>query len=277
MTLARAKSPLFDTGFSQLRKNRALRQYSEPHFLNDWILKDISERLDVIRKDFSKTLLHGHNLSPSSIANDKLKTIEIMGDLQDGEIMPIAPQSCELMISVNELHRLNDPATYLLQARHALQDDGFFICAFPGETVLPELREALTEAEMNMRGGLSPRLLPTIAKKDMGALMQRAGFALPVVDSEKITLSYKKLETLYQDIRSLGGGNILSARDKTYIGKGFFAEVEHIYGEKHKNEDGTYIATLDIIFAVGWAPHASQQQPSQRGSATVSLTEILES
>ncbi|MGE4313197.1 MAG: methyltransferase domain-containing protein [Pseudobdellovibrionaceae bacterium] len=275
MNQASTKPPLFDTGFSDLRKKRALRQNPEPHFLNEWALKDITDRLDVIRRDFKETIMHGHNMDGITGPEKKLGTVTTLEMTGEDEILPLEVESCDLFISVNEIQRLNDPLTFLLQARHALKPDGFFICAFPGEMVLPELKDAVTQAEMNLRGGLSPRLLPTIAKADMGALMQRAGFALPVVDSETLHLSYKKLDTLYADIRALGGGNILSARDKRFAGKGFFNEVERIYAQNHKNEDGTYKATIEMVFAAGWAPHSSQQQPSERGSGTVSLTDIL--
>ena len=172
---------------------------------------------------------------------------------------------------------MNDLPGALIQIKNALKPDGLFIGAMFGGETLKELRESLIQTELNMKGGVSPRIAPFADKQDMGALMQRAAFALPVIDSETVTVTYDNLFKLMHDLRGMGESNILAARNKTYPSRDFFTKTAEYYQTHFSEPDGRLIATFEIIFLLGWAPHASQQKPLKPGSAEKNLADVLSS
>lgn len=276
-------SPLFDTNFISRRKERAAGSpvNDNGHFLANWSLKEAIERLNDLTRTFDNTIIHGDFFDARLLDTPKIKSFTHVGLTENvqvrsnSECLPYKQHSLDLIISLFEMHRLNDPVGYLIQSLYALRPDGLFVAAFPGEGSLHELRHCLSMAEEKLKGGVSPRTLPLMSKQDAGHLMQRAGFNLPVIDSETVKLSYTSLEKLYNDIRNVGGGNTLTSRNKAYCGRNFFPEVEKCYHNHYMDKDGHYEATMEIIFMSGWAPHENQQKPLPRGSGQTSLTDIL--
>ncbi|MFT6559415.1 methyltransferase domain-containing protein [Sneathiella sp.] len=192
------------------------------------------------------------------------------------EFLPFASESFDLIGSVLSLHWTNDLPGALIQINRALKADGIFLGALFGIETLHELKECLTQAELEIRSGVSPRISPFTEVRDAGALLQRAGFALPVSDVETITLKYKTPFDLLKELRGMGEANALLDRQKSFTGRKVLMRMAEIYFEKYADEQGLIPATFQIIYLTGWSPHESQQVPLKRGSATTSLTEILD-
>ncbi len=194
----------------------------------------------------------------------------------DTERLELAPQAHDLVIHAMALHWADDPVGQLVQCRRALQPDGLCLAvAFGGQT-LHELRTSLAEAEIAETGGLSPRVLPMAEVRDMGALLQRAGLALPVADTVKIPVVYDTMFHLIKDLRAMGETNALADRQKKYPSRGLFDRAAHIYQKSFGTKDGRITATFDLIFLAGWCPSEDQPKPLRPGSATHSLIEVLD-
>lgn len=217
---------------------------------------------DIKRKDFADTLWIG-------------ETKFIVEGPQD--YFPHAEQSYDLIVINGGLHVINDLPGALIQIRRALKPDGLFLCALIGGETLHELRDSLTRVEVKLRGGASPRIHPMIDLQTMAGLMQRAGFALPVVDSEIETIFYKNLKTLLKDIKNAGEGLALLSRNKKFVGRDFWNDVENDYKIHHADDDGLLKASIEIIYAIGWGPSHAQQQPLKPGSAKHRLADALDS
>lgn len=268
---------IFDRTLLRLKRQRAAQNFHNFDFLFTWTKKNIQDRLSVIKRDFHSTLQIGARCN-AIIDNAFLMDISPVFKTHitaEEDTLPLADQSLDLIISPLNLHAVNDLPGALIQIRKALKPDGLFIAALFGGETLHELRDTLTQTEMSLKGGVSPRVFPFADKQQMGALMQRAGFALPVVDSEIATVTYENIFKLMNDLRGMGESNIIAARDKTYLGKTFFLEAAQYYHSKYVESDGRIPATFEIIFLIGWAPHDSQQKPLKPGSAEHSLTEAL--
>ena len=195
--------------------------------------------------------------------------------LGDVEHLPLAANSCDLVTSALSLQAANDLPGALIQIRRVLKPDGLFLASLAGGRTLHELRAVLTEAESLVTGGASPRIYPFADVRDMGALLQRAGFALPVADSQQITVRYANMFALIADLRAMGATNALIARSRLPARRTLFVEAQRLYAERFGDADGRLRATFEIVSVSGWAPHESQQQPARRGSGTVSLAEAL--
>jgi SAM-dependent methyltransferase len=193
----------------------------------------------------------------------------------DEDLLPFKAESLNLVVSGLALHRVNDLPGALIQIRRALAPDGLFMAALLGAGSLLELRTALLEAEAETEGGASPRISPFADVREYGALLQRAGFALPVADAEILTLSYPSPREMMREIRALGGGNVLLARSKQPLPRRTLARAEAIYRERYAKPDGTVRATFEIVYLSGWSPHESQQRPLRPGSAVRRLAEAL--
>jgi SAM-dependent methyltransferase len=180
------------------------------------------------------------------------------GAVADEEALPLAAESIDLFVSALALQWTNDLPGALLQIRQALRPDGLFLAAMTGGRTLAELREALFLAETEMRGGASPRVLPAADIRDIGALLQRAGFALPVVDRDVLTVRYDSAFHLFRDLRAMGATSALGERERRPPGRGFFARAAEIYAERFADADGRIRATFEIVSLSGWAPHESQ-------------------
>lgn len=278
---------VFDRALMRKKREALAKKFQNHDFLFKYCAGEISERLLDINREFTAPLLIG---SRGSIETDhpKVKNPMIMDTLSyplkkadhsyiqgDEELFPIKQQSLDLALSILHMHNINDLPGALTQIRQSLKPDGLFMsCIFGGDT-LRELRESLMNSEIELMGGASPRVFPFIDKMQMGDLLQRAGFALPVIDTEIIKVSYNTMFDLIKDIRGMGESNIIEKRNKSYTGKGFFIKAAHYYQEHFPSPDHKIEATFEIIYAIGWAPHSSQQKPLQPGSAQYSLAEAL--
>ena len=261
-------------------------------FLLDRVVDDIVDRLATVERTFSVAIAHGgqtRGLLDSLIASGKvtdafrlehtaaaLAGSDSLGVVGDEEGLPLREHSIDLFVSTLALQWTNDVPGALAQIRNALRPDGLFLAALIGGQTLVELREALSAAESEVRGGASPRVIPTADVSDLGALLQRAGFALPVVDRDLVTVRYATALDLFRELKSMGSSNALSDRDRRPASRHLLQRAAEIYAERFSEPDLRVRATFEILSLSGWAPHESQQQPARRGSAQISLAAILE-
>ncbi len=275
---------VFNRDHVRQRRSRALPTFTEHNFLFDWAASQIEDRLQDVKKNFPATYAIGNRVPESFWARLKSqKQIEtlvicdtVKGDIiSDSEILPFQENSADLIVSILDLHTVNDLPGTLTQIKRTLKPDGLFIACMMGGETLYELRESLMQTDIEMTSGASPRVAPFADTQTAGALLQRAGFALPVVDSEIIRVSYLTMFNLMADLRGMGESNSLSARKKSFTPPGFFIRAAEYYQRHFPESDNRVTASFEIIFMIGWAPHESQQKPLRRGSAEHSLTEFL--
>jgi SAM-dependent methyltransferase len=200
---------------------------------------------------------------------------ECLAVAADEEALPFRDASLDLVISALALQFVNDLPGTLIQIRRALRPDGLFLAAMIGGDSLAELREAFAQAEAEVEGGVSPRVAPFADLRDLGALLQRAGIALPVTDVDRLTVRYASPLALMHDLRRMGAGNALSERRRTLLRRATLHRVFEIYAERFADPDGRIRATFEIVWLSGWAPHESQQQPLKPGSAKTRLADAL--
>jgi SAM-dependent methyltransferase len=193
----------------------------------------------------------------------------------DEEALPFRDGSLDLVVSALALQLVNDLPGALVQIRRALKPDGLLLAALLGGDSLTELREAFAAAEAEVEGGVSPRVAPFADLRDLGALLQRTGFALPVIDADRLTVRYASPFQLMHDLRRMGAGNVLAERRRTPLRRATLKRMAEIYGERFADADGRVRATFEIIYLSGWAPHESQQQPLKPGSAKARLADAL--
>jgi SAM-dependent methyltransferase len=275
-----AQSPtaplLFDRALLRVRQDRA-RNGAPATFLLDRVAEDMEERLRAVLREFKNAADVG---TPGDQVRDAL--ISRVGhiarvDLPDveSEPLPLAAASLDLAVSALAFQFINDLPGALSQIRRALKPDGLLLAAMLGGDTLTELRQAFAAAEAECEGGVSPRVAPFADLRDVGALLQRAGFALPVTDVDRIVVRYDSAFALMQDIRRMGATNILVERRRTPTRRATLVRMAQLYGERFADADGRIRATFDVIWLSGWAPHQSQQQPLQPGSAKASLAEAV--
>jgi SAM-dependent methyltransferase len=193
----------------------------------------------------------------------------------DEEFLPFAAQRFDLVWSCLSLHWVNDLPGALIQARRCLKPDGLFLAAMLGGSTLQELRAVLLETEIETAGGAAPRISPFADARDAAGLLQRAGFALPVSDTDRITVKYRNLPSLLYDLRFMGETNAVNARGRGFTKTRLFAEAADRYAEKYADAEGRIPATFDIIYLAGWAPADTQQQALRPGSAAQRLADAL--
>jgi SAM-dependent methyltransferase len=193
----------------------------------------------------------------------------------DEEALPVAAERFNLVVSLLSLQAVNDLPGALVQIRRALQPDGLFIGCLLGGSTLTELRQAFTEAEAEIEGGVSPHVAPFADVRDVGSLLQRAGFALPVTDIEPVTVRYRDPFGLFRDLRAMGLTNPLEARRRTPLRRETLMGAAAIYADRFADPDGRLRATFDVLWLSGWAPHESQQKPLRPGSAKMRLADAL--
>ncbi len=283
---APAHNLLFDRNAIRAKRNRAVTM-ADGDFLHQWAMRDIAGRLALVQRKFPLALQIGGRTPlphPDASGIDTLLHLDLAEKNLSGracaiqgdeEYLPFAHGTLDMIVNVLGLHSLNDLPGALIQMRRALKADGLFMAAMFGGETLFQLRDALTLAELELTGGASPRVFPFADKQQMGALMQRAGFALPVVDSELITVTYDHLPKLMADLRAMGESAAMSARPRTVPPRALFARAAAIYRERHTAADGRIEATFEIIFLSGWAPHEGQQKPLRPGSADHRLADVL--
>lgn len=252
-------------------RNRARQMpgHAEAMFLHQLALSDIQERLIEVNRTFT---------APAIVTGFP----EIWGDLRPGarivpddEVLTLDPGAHDLVVHAMGLHWANDPIGQLVQCRRALQPDGLCLAVLPGGRSLHELRTSLAEAEARVTGGLSPRVLPMAEIRDLGALMQRAGFALPVADSLVQSIEYRSFPALISDLRASGETSALANRPRRFTRKSILAEAARVYVETFSSLAGRLQATAELVFLTGWAPHDSQQRPLRPGSARQRLADAL--
>lgn len=274
---------VFDRTIVRQKRNRCAPHLEKHGFLVDWSMDQISSRLQDIKRKFPTALQIGcrsHKIDVEEFGIENLYTLDIAENLSpdihaDEELLPFAAESFDIIFSPLNLHTTNDLPGTLSQIKHALKADGLFIAAMLGGETLYELRQVMNDVEMELSNGVTPRISPFADMPQMGALMQRAGFNLPVIDSEKITVTYDSTFKLMEDLRLMGEGNALIERTKKSETKEFFSRVNALYLEQHAEEDGRIKATFEIIFLIGWSPHESQQKPLRPGSAKMRLADAL--
>jgi SAM-dependent methyltransferase len=193
----------------------------------------------------------------------------------DEEALPFRDASLDLVVSALALQFVNDLPGTLVQIRRALRPDGLFLAALLGGETLPELRQAMSDAEIECEGGVSPRVAPFADLRDLGALLQRAGFALPVTDIDRVTVRYESVFALMHDLRRMGATNALVERRRTPLRRATLARMSEIYAQRFADADGRVRATFEVAWLSGWAPHQSQQQPLRPGTAKARLADAL--
>ncbi len=193
----------------------------------------------------------------------------------DEEALPFRDSSLDLVVSGLALHFANDLPGVLTQIRRALKPDGLFLAALLGGDTLTELRQAFAEAETEIEGGVSPHVAPFADLRQLGALLQRAGFALPVTDVERVTVRYSSAFDLMHDLRRMGAANTLVARRREPLRRMTLMQMADIYARRFADADGRIRTTFDIAWLSGWSPHPNQQQPLRPGSAKARLADAL--
>ncbi|HKK97380.1 MAG TPA: methyltransferase domain-containing protein [Marivita sp.] len=262
------------SGMSQLTDRDALslhRARAKPDalFLHHEALADVQDRLSLVKKSFHSVAV----VSPfAEVWRHAFPDAKIV---PDHEVLDLAEDTHDLVIHALSLHWSNDPVGQLIQCRRALKPDGLLLVAALGGETLHELRAAFGQAEVEVLGGLSPRVVPMGEIRDLGALLQRAGLALPVADSAMLTTSYASPLHLMQDLRAMGETNALSSRIKSFTRRAVLMRAMEIYAESFATDDNRVSATFELITLTGWAPDASQPQPLRPGSATQRLADAL--
>jgi SAM-dependent methyltransferase len=248
-------------------RNRALR--APAVFLQQEAATEIKDRLELVNRQFTKpAVVTGHPQVWSAAFPDA----RIVGD---DDVLDLEDGAHDLVIHGLSLHWASDPVGQLIQCRRALKPDGLCLVALFGGTTLHALRATLAEAEARVTGGLSPRVLPMAEIRDLGGLLQRAGFALPVADSLPLTVTYPDPLALMRDLRAMGEGNALAGRLRYPTRRAVLLEAARLYSEHHGDSSGRIPAVFEMIFLSGWAPDASQPKPLRPGSAQARLADAL--
>lgn len=248
---------------------RALHHPAPALFLQEEALADVQERLALVNRTFT---------APAVVAGfpDLWQAgFPAARVVDDADTLALTSGAHDLVVHALALHWSNDPVGQIIQCRRALQPDGLFIGLMFGGRTLHELRSALAEAEAEVSGGLSPRVLPMGDIRDLGALVQRAGLALPVADSFTRTVQYRDLFHLAADLRAMGETNVLTARLRRPTRRDILLRAAEIYARSFPAEGGRITATFEIVCLTGWAPHESQQKPLRPGSAAQRLADAL--
>jgi NADH dehydrogenase [ubiquinone] 1 alpha subcomplex assembly factor 5 len=280
---------IFDRSLVKEHRNRAAASFSNHAFLKERVAQDLANRLKLIRRSFQVCVdLGGHTGHlgtllkeiPLIITTDLSETMVSQAStplkvVLDDEALPFAKNSLDLIVSALSLHWVNDFPGLLAQSFHCLKPDGLFLVALLGGDTLIELRDCLSSAELELRGGIPPRLSPMISLKDAGALLQRTGFALPVVDCERIQVSYPHPLALLHELRKMGETNALFNRPSAPLSRTLLADTFRLYQKRYGLPDGRITASFDLITLTAWKPHPSQQTPLKRGSAKERLQDYL--
>jgi len=281
---------LFEQVLIRSRLKRAIRQGAED-FLLARASADLSDRLTAVLRQFATVLdfaTPGPHAAEVLAASGRAETIiraapvlEALGQgnfhalVSDIGLLPFGPATLDAVISLLALQTVDDLPGLLLQIRRSLRPDGMFLACLMGGASLTELRQSLLQAESEMEGGISPRVAPFADISDLGGLLQRAGFALPVSDTDRFTVRYANPLGLMHDLRRMGATNALIERRKTPMRRATLLRALEIYSERFSDSDGRVRATFELVWISGWAPHESQQKPLKPGSAAKRLADAL--
>jgi len=283
---------VFDRNALRLRRERAARGWEARSFLKREIANRLVERLDDVRRTFPLALdlgCHGDEIA-TTLGERRMIGELIRADLgfgfarraagpalvADEEALPFAARRFDLVISAMSLHWVNDLPGSLIQIARILKPDGLFLGAMLGGATLWQLRQALAAAESEIEDGLSPRVSPFADLRDAAGLLQRAGFALPVADSETIEVEYDSALGLMRELSAMGEGNLVVERRRGLARRATLMRAAEIYGERFTQPSGRISASFEVLFLHGWAPHESQQKPLRPGSARHRLADALD-
>jgi SAM-dependent methyltransferase len=277
---------IFDRQLLRARRQRAA-SLGPATFLLERVAEDVADRLATVLRRFERAVDLG---TPTDAirrvlaASGKVGDIIAAGPLPDGpdfvvvadeEALPFKDASLDLVVSALALQFVNDLPGTLIQIRRALKPDGLFLAALAGGDTLTELRQAFAAAEAEIEGGISPHIAPFADLRELGALLQRAGFALPVTDVDRLTVRYVSPFALMEDLRRMGASNPLIERRRRPLKRATLNRMADIYCERFADGDGRVRATFEIVWLSGWAPHEGQQQPLKPGSAKRRLADAL--
>jgi SAM-dependent methyltransferase len=276
---------IFDRALIRRRQRRAAA-LGPATFLLDRVADDLAERLQTVLRQFDlavdlgtpgeavRTALAGLRPIGTVVATSALPDLVTQTDQRKGlavadeEALPFRDASLDLVVSALALQLVNDLPGTLVQIRRALKPDGLFLAALLGGETLTELRQAFAAAESDVEGGVSPHVAPFANLRDLGALLQRAGFALPVTDTDRLIVRYDTVFGLMHDLRRMGATNALLDRRRTPLRRATLMRMAEIYAQRFADADGRVRATFEIMWLSGWAPHPRQQQPLKPGSAS---------
>jgi len=281
---------IFDRALIRRRRRRAAA-LQPATFLLDRVADDLAERLAAVLRRFDVALDLG---TPGEAVRAALCRLGSIGTIvradsmppaaaigaerfvvADEETLPFGAGALDLVVSALALQFVNDLPGTLVQIRRALKPDGLFLAALLGGETLTELRQSFAAAESEVEGGASPRVAPFADLRELGALLQRAGFALPVTDVDRICVRYDSALALMHDLRRMGATNALNARRRTPLKRATLMRASEIYARRFADADGRVRATFEVVWLSGWAPHPGQQQPLKPGAATTRLAEAL--
>ncbi len=282
-----ATSPvIFDRALLRARRRRAAA-LGPVTFLIERVAEEFADRLAAVMRHFELAADIG---TPTDEVRTALKKLGSVGTIigsgagfderhktvaADEEALPFRDASLDLIVSGLALQFVNDLPGVLVQIRRALKPDGLFLAALLGGETLTELRQSFAAAEGEVEGGVSPRVAPFADLRELGALLQRAGFALPVTDVDRVIARYDTVFGLMHDLRRMGAANALLARRRTPLRRATLLRMAEIYAERFADGDGRLRATFEIVWLSGWAPHPDQQKPLQPGSAKTRLADAL--
>lgn len=284
-------SIVFDRARLRRQRDRAAAGAADHDFLLSYVSDDLVERLSIVTREFPAALnLGAHH----GLLSRRVRALENVGwvidadaslyllaqcsgprVLADEEALPFADESLDLVISGLTFQFVNDLPGTLIQIRKALKPDGLFLATLLGGATLKELRHAWLVAESEVSGGVSPRVAPFADVRDIGSLLQRAGFALPVVDSDTVTVTYESPLALMRELKAMGAGNALSGRRRHPVTRQLLTRACEVYIDTFATPDGRIPATFELITMTAWTPHESQRKPLRPGSARHRLAEAL--
>ena len=303
---------IFDRVLLAKRRARAAPSFSEHDFLVQRSMDDICERLAIVVRPFGDVLClgaHGGRASRllrAAMPGARIVAVDLVAGLQDRadaaanaddvagagaecgidldpgtvlfadeEQLPFALESFDCVVAPLTLQAVNDLPGALVQIRRVLRPDGFFLGVLTGGDTLSELSDAFAAAELELRGGVSPRVAPRVDVRAMGSLLQRAGFAMPVSDLDHVTVTYETPLDLMRELKAMGASNPLAERSRVPVSRRLLVRASEIYAERYAMPDGRVPATFDLITVTGWAPHPDQPKPLKPGTATHRLADAL--
>ena len=282
---------IFNRQVLKLHRDRAAEKFEQYNFLFNEVADRLIDKLNDVREDFKVGLdigCHTGQLLYCLRGTEKIETL-FQCDISekfishakkdafvgDEEFLPIKDNSLDVVLSNLSLHWVNDLPGTLIQIRRTLKKDKLFLASLFGGSTLFELRDALITAEIEVLGGASPRVSPFVDMENAGGLLQRAGFSLPVVDTDLISVVYENPMKLMFDLRGMGEQQAINNCLKKFTNRNVFSRAAEIYKERYANGDGTVTATFEIFFLAAWTPSDNQQQPLERGTGEISLAEVF--
>lgn len=267
--------PIFDRAL--LARRLARIRGHEPNVLTRTIAEEAADRLDLVTRRFATAAVIAadpDHIAERLMPSGKIDRVVPFAPAAD-EVLGLEAESFDAIFSILDLQTANDVPGLLVQMRRALRPDGLFLaCLLAGDS-LTELRQSWLAAEVLITGGVSPRVAPMIGMQELGALLQRASFALPVADLDRTIVRYADAVSLIHEIRALGYSNPLAGRSRKPVTRGLLGAAVNAYHANFADADGRIRATLEVAWLTGWAPHESQQQPLKPGSAKARLADAL--